>query len=331
MFTKKTTVIGLWSVYLLAHVLSGVLEHTDRGSVYRYELSKNSKFATAMAKGGAYQSATSGLATGAFIAAGQDLENCDIAARPMWVSQADESVTIFTNVNGITVFDCLSQKSGSDDDDDSSSLSDCTELKLTPNQFKQERLASDSLQRLMPCPLTSDDKMQCPAEANGGQYITDPTKDADFDDCSEHRTSSTCITKLNFYSDGYATVHELAIGFFIFFLLLLTIGALFANDTFSEFQSPKVELLGIIGVVVVHVTLVIIILMRLMYANTIGEEDGSCLGEYMQKTLGYTLEEESHTGDNVIGGLYLVVVALGIVFVGLNQFGDDAEKLGRSS
>jgi len=267
-----------------------------------------------------------------FINVGEDLENCDIAARPMWVSQADESVTIFTNVNGITVYDCRSQKSGSDDDDSSSlSIADCTELKLTPNQFKQERLASDNLQRLIPCPLSSDDKMQCPAEAKKGEYIDDPTMPADFDDCSEHRASSTCITKLNFYSDGYATVHEIATGFFIFFLLMLTIGAFLDQQSFSEFRSPWVELLGIIGVVAVHLILLITILMRLVYANSIGEEDGSCLGEYMQKTLGYTLEEESHTGDNVIGGLYMIVLAIGVVLVLLNQFQTDgAEKLGHS-
>ena len=329
-FTKRMTVGLLWGVYLVSLILSGVLDHMEKGSVYKYELGKNSKFADAMAKG-AYDAAVT-TAGEDQLALTNDLANCGIAARPMWVSQADESMIIHTGIgiNGIKVYDCLSQNSGSDDDDNAGTTN-CKMNVLTPSQFKQGRFVSDDLQRLMPCPLSSTDKMQCPAEADGGDYIKDPTTSADFDDCSEHRTSSACISSLQFYTQGYKLWHEVASVFFAIFLVLLTLGT-FTNDTYSDFRSPNVARAGLVGVIAVHVTLVVIILMRLVYTNSIGEEDGSCLGDYLENKLGYTLEESSNTGDTAIGGSYLVVVALGIVFVLMNQFQtDDAEKFGRSS
>lgn len=204
---------------------------------------------------------------------------------------------------------------------------------LIPSQFKDERFASDDLQRLMPCPLSSADKMQCPAEADGGDYIDDPTKSADFDDCSEHRTSSACISNLQFYTYGYKLWHEVMSIFFAIFLVLLTL-RVFANDKVEQYSNEAVaeglELFGLLGVVVAHVTLFVIILMRLMYTNSIGEDDGDCLGEYLENTLGYTLEESSNTGDNAIGGSYMAAITLGVVFVLLNQcHTDDAQKLGR--
>ena len=167
-FTKRMTVGLLWGVYLVSLILSGVLDHMEKGSVYKYELGKNSKFADAMAKG-AYDAAVT-TAGEDQLALTNDLANCGIAARPMWVSQADESMIIHTGIgiNGIKVYDCLSQNSGSDDDDNAGTTN-CKMNVLTPSQFKQGRFVSDDLQRLMPCPLSSTDKMQCPAEADGGE------------------------------------------------------------------------------------------------------------------------------------------------------------------
>ncbi len=331
-FTKRMTVGLLWGVYLVSLILSGVLDHMEKGSIYKYELGKNSKFAEAIKKD-TWTSAVTSAGEDATAITG-NLENCGIAARPMWVSQADESVIIHTGIgiNGIKVYDCLSQKSGSDDDDDAGTTN-CKMNVLIPSQFKQERFVSDDLQRLMPCPLSSDDKMQCPAEADGGNYIEDPTTSADFDDCSEHRVSSACISSLKFYTEGYKLWHELMSIFFAVFLVLLTL-RVFANDKVENYSSEAVaeglELFGLLGVIAVHVTLVVIILMRLVYTNSIGEEDGDCLGDYLENKLGYTLEESSNTGDTAIGASYMVAVVLGVVFVLMNQCQpDDAEKLGR--
>jgi len=228
---------------------------------------------------------------------------------------ASEKLYIKTTTSGIFVYLCdpkegskTSSSSDDDDEDDDAgntisenNFHHCIEQRFDASTFKTHHLGL--AQRLIACPIDSDDLLDCPKKAHctGENY----TAVCSFDKCESPRFGTKCTRLINFYTGGWPVLGLVATALYFFGGLLFVGGAS---------AGTGVRMAGAIMVLATHILVLIGCIYRVTAAHALHDEDGECIGSFIENELGGSLDEQDSMFDDGIVFTQLVVTLLGAVF-----------------
>ena len=234
---------------------------------------------------------------------------CSKSTVPMAVHPGNEKFYIKTTSQHMWLYDCLSAESSSsaddDDDADDDDYSHCPRFEIDREAIHKGRFKQDRVQRLLACPPKPDGTQDCAADKNGYLGLFDPEKTVDWEDCESTRTDRDCHKKIKFTEDQYISAAISIVFTYVAGVILL------GYDGEDPKTIQTVRRLGALFLVAAHVVAIILAIMFLSHTQAIQDNSGKCIGEYLEETLGMTLENDQFGIPSHLAVWQLVVTVVG--------------------
>jgi len=236
-------------------------------------------------------------------------QECSKSTVAMAVHPGKEKFYIKTTSQHMWLYDCLSADSSSSADDDNDADDDdyshCPRFEIDREAIHKGRFKQDRVQRLLACPPKPDGAQDCTADKNGYLGLFNPEKTVDWEDCESTRTDRDCHKKIKFTEDQYISAAISIVFAYVAGVILL------GYDGEDSKTIQTVRRLGAIFLVAAHVVAIILAIMFLSHTQAIQDNSGKCIGEYLEETLGMTLENDQFGIPSHLAVWQLVVTVVG--------------------